>query len=260
MKPLTASLPETTATSSALARVGILLYGVTCYAIGVAGLVALILTCFGVIPFSEGPVVIQSAALAVLFNLGFVALFGIQHAIMARPEFKARWTKIIPAAMERSTFTAVAGALMLLALFMWQPLPQLLWNVEASAARIAIYAFAGLGWVYLLGATFAINHFELFGLQQVYNNLRQRQPKKLPFVQRFMYRFDRHPLMTGFLIGFWATPTMTMDRLILALGFTTYMVLGVAIEERDLIRTHGESYLQYKRDVGSLIPTPRRGA
>ena len=260
MKPLTASLTESARTPSALSRVGILLYGVVCYAIGVTGLCALILTCFGLIPFTDGPVVIRSAALAVLFNLGFVAVFGIQHAIMARPEFKARWTKIIPAAMERSTFTAVAGGLMLITLFMWQPMPQVLWNVEASGVRLAIYGLAGLGWAYLFGASFAINHFELFGLQQVYLNLRQRQPRDLPFVQRFMYRFDRHPLMTGFLIGFWATPTMTVDRLVLALGFTAYIVAGVAIEERDLIRAHGESYLRYKRDVGSLIPTPRRGA
>lgn len=240
--------------ASLLARWTIFALGVAFYAIGVTGLVWLIATTFGYHPLSA-PLRVESTGAAIALNLGLVAAFGIQHAIMARPAFKARWTRIVPAALERSIFTMLAGALMSLMMWGWQPLPEVLWSVEAPVLKTVMIVFQALGWAYLFAATFAIDHFELFGLKQVMRNLRGDDTPPPPLVQRFMYRFDRHPLMSGVLIGVWCTPLMTLGYLVLAIGLSTYIVLGVAIEERDLVRAHGEGYRAYRRNVGALVPS-----
>lgn len=249
-----AALP-TSSTAAAPARLAIFIYGVVTYGIGVTGLCWLIACSLGLVPFTGGPLHLASTGAAIAFNLSLVAVFGLQHAIMARPEFKARWTRVIPTPMERPTFVLLAGAIMGTAMWLWQPLPAVIWSVDAQALAIGIRVLGALGWAYMLAASFAINHFELFGLQQVWMQLRGRAEARVPFVQRFMYRFDRHPLMSGILIGLWLTPIMTLGHLVLSAGFTTYIVLGVAIEERDLVRLHGESYREYRRRVGSLVPS-----
>lgn len=257
MKPITApvSAPDlTTVMPSASLRLAVFAYGSVCYAVGVAGLCWLIAATFGLLPFTGGPLAVGSTGAAIAFDLGLVAAFGLQHLVMARPAFKARWRRVLPWATERPTFTMMAGLLMSAAMFLWQPLPSLVWSIETPTLQVAIRVVAALGWAYLFAATFAINHFELFGLQQVWQNLRGRTPQPIPFVQRLMYRFDRHPIMSGMLVGLWCTPVMRLDHLVLAAGLTVYIVLGVAVEERDLVAKHGESYRQYRRDVGSLVP------
>jgi len=244
--------------ASTLARCITLVYGVGAYTIGVAGLVYIILVTLGLVPFTGGPLSVGSTGAAIAVNLGLVALFGVQHAIMARPGFKRRWTQIIPAAAERSTFTMLAGALMVLAMWLWQPLETSLWSIETPALRWALLGGCAFGWCYLLAATFAIDHFELFGLKHVWRNLRGLETPEPSFKQRAMYRFDRHPIMSGVLLGLWCTPDMTLARLVLALGFSTYIVLGVALEERDLIKKHGATYVAYAKSVRTLVPRMNR--
>lgn len=265
MKAQTAILHSTTPTTvasqggSRLSRVGILLYGIASYGVGVFGLCWLIATSLGLVSFRGGPLA-MSGSDAVLFNLSFIALFGLQHAVMARPSFKKRWTKIIPAAMERSTFVLFTGIIVCSMLFFWQPIEGTLWAVEHTGLAGAIRGLCIAGWAYLFASTFAIDHFQLFGLKQVWSNFTGSKALDPPFVSRLMYRFDRHPIMTGFTIGFWATPVMSVSQFVLAAGFTVYIVLGVAIEERTLVQTHGDSYESYRRAVGALYPLPgRRG-
>jgi protein-S-isoprenylcysteine O-methyltransferase Ste14 len=240
--------------ASALSRWGILAFGLTSYAIGVAGLCYLILSSMGFVPYTGGPVAIESTGGRIAFSLALVALFGVQHAVMARSSFKAWWTKIIHPAAERSLFTLLAGALMALLCWLWQPLDSQVWLVETPALRIGLLALAGLGWTYLLAATFAIDHFELFGVKQVLRNLKGRPTASPPLTSRLMYRFDRHPIMSGVLIGLWATPDMQLHRLVLAVGLTLYVIIGVAIEEAELVRTHGDRYREYRDRVGTLVP------
>lgn len=246
--------------SSTPRRLGIFAYGVTCYLLGVGGLCWLIGVTFGLIPLTGGPLAIESTPLAILFNLGLVASFGTQHAIMARPGFKARWTRIIPQPMERPTFVLLAGLLMANAMWLWQPLETSIWSVQAGAVSSGLTVLGAFGWAYFFAATFAIDHFELLGLRQVWNQLHGLGSKKGPVVTRWMYRFDRHPLMSGVMFGIWAKPEMTLGHLILALGFSAYIVVGVSIEERDLVRAHGDSYREYRRRVGTLIPGLRRAS
>ena len=239
--------------SPALAK-AVFVYGVGAYTVGVSGLVALILATLEILPFTGGPVSIDGTAGRIAFNLGLISLFGIQHAIMARPAFKRRWTQIIPAAAERSTFVALAGILMGAIVGLWQPLPEVLWAAGDGAPRYALLSLCAFGWAYLLAATFAIDHFELFGLRQVWRGLKGNSTPSPSFQARFMYRFDRHPIMTGVLIGLWSAPTLTVERLVLALGFTAYIIVGVTIEERDLRRLHGGAYQGYAKRVRTVIP------
>lgn len=245
--------------SGRASRVLVFAYGVACYFVGVSGIVALILASFGVIPFSGRFLALEGTAAKILFNLGLIAVFGIQHAIMARESFKKRWRQVLPEAAERVTFTALAGGLSLAIVFLWQPLPTLLWSADAPLLRAALYTLGALGWAYLFAATFAIDHFELFGLKQIWCNLRGTTMTSPAMAERFMYRFDRHPIMTGSLLGFWSLPTMRLDSFLLALFMTIFVVLGVAIEERDLLRKHGASYRDYMQRVRSVVPSFHRG-
>lgn len=229
-------------------------YGAVCYLVGVSGLSYLILVTLGVLPLGGGPIDLESNAAKITFNLFLIALFGLQHAIMARAGFKRWWTGIIPKAAERATFTLLSGLLMANAMFFWQPLEGGLWSVESAASRWTLLSVCALSWAYMLTASFAIDHFELFGLKQVWRNLRGLDTGEPQLVQRLMYRFDRHPLMTGVLFGVWSTPDMTFNRLLLALGFSAYIVLGVAMEERDLIRRYGSHYVQFARRVRTIVP------
>lgn len=240
--------------SSVFSRTVVFLIGLLFYLLGVGGLLWIIAACFGLYPYTGGPVVLTSMPLAIAFNLSLVAVFGIQHAIMARSHFKERWTEIIHPALERATFVMLSGVILGGMQYLWQPLPQAIWSVESEAARIFLWALQGFAWSYLLLATFAIDHFELFGVKQVWRNLYSKDTPSPPFVSRLMYRFDRHPIMTGVLIGVWATPSMQLDHLVLAIGSTAYVILGVMIEERDLIRLHGETYLDYRKSVGTIVP------
>jgi protein-S-isoprenylcysteine O-methyltransferase Ste14 len=242
------------ARGTALGRIGILAYGIASYTLGVAALVSLVLVMLGVLPFTGGPVHIETSALAVLFDVGLLAAFGLQHSLMARSSFKERWTRVIPPAMERSTYVLATGLVLLPVLLIWQPLPTVLWSVDSPLGRGALTGIAVLGWAYLFVASFAINHFELFGLQQAWRAFRGLAPTPVPFRERWMYRFDRHPIMTGVLVGLWVTPDMTVGRLLFAAASSTYVVIGVHFEERSLRRQLGDPYEAYRRRVGTIVP------
>ncbi|MEM6675201.1 MAG: NnrU family protein [Planctomycetota bacterium] len=253
------SARSTAAAAISPARVGAFGYGMTAYFVGVSGLVALILLTLYIVPFTGGPIQIEGTGAKIAFNLGLIAVFGIQHAIMAREGFKKKWTTVISPAVERATFTGIAGVLMLLIVWLSRPLPEVLWAVQNETVRAGLLGLCAFGWVYLLAATFAIDHFELFGVKQVWRNLTGKATPAPGFKERFMYRFDRHPIMTGVLLGLWSAPTMTLDRLVLCLGFTSYIVLGVTIEERDLRRRLGATYAEYAGRVRTVVPTLRAG-
>lgn len=194
---------------------------------------------------------------ALLVNGGFLALFAVQHMIMARPAFKRRWTRLVPAQIERSTFVLAASAILVAMVWQWRPMPEILWQVEGPAA-ILLRALSALGWGIVLLATFQIDHFELFGLRQVVRHFRGLPAEGPHFRERGFYKLVRHPLMFGFLLAFWATPVMTQGHLFFAFMCTGYILVGTWIEERTLISMHGATYLDYKRRVPGLLPLPRR--
>ena len=173
---------------------------------------------------------------------------------MARPAFKEKWTRVIPKAAERSTCVLATGAAWALIIWLWQPLPAVVWSVETPVLQYMLWALFAFGWAFLVVSSFAIIHFDLFGLRQVYFYLRNRPYTHVPYVRKWIYCFVRHPLMTGVLIGIWATPHMSRGHLLMAIALTVYIVIGVKYEERDLIRTFGEDYLKYRAEVGAFFP------
>ena len=191
---------------------------------------------------------------AVLVNLALIALFGVQHSVMARPGFKARWTKIVPEPLERSVY-CLASALALIALFaFWHPIAGTVWSVQDEAARIALWALFFAGWGVLFIATHLINHWELFGLAQAWRHFRGTEAAPQTFRTPLFYRWVRHPIYSGFLLAFWATPEMSYGHLLLAVGFSVYIFIGIAHEERDLIAHYGETYADYRKRVGMVFP------
>lgn len=237
-----------------VARSALLAASLLAYTVGVTGLVALIAKSFHLIPIDLGVKFTSTNGGALVVNVALVALFGVQHAVMARPWFKRWWTQRVPEEIERSIFVALAGVLMLAIVGLWQPLVGEVYSVDQPLLRGALLALGGAGWVYLLAATFAIDHFQLFGVKQGLAAFVGRRVDEPAFVQRLMYRFDRHPIMSGVLFGLWATPTMDLSHLVLATAFTLYVIVGVAIEERTLVALHGEKYEAYRRAVGTLVP------
>jgi len=240
--------------ASFVKRTIVLSYGIVSYAIGVSALVGWILYMLGVLEFTGVGLHLSTAA-AALFNLGLMVAFGLQHSIMARPAFKKKWTQLIPPAVERSSFVLATGLVLGPMLVLWQPMPTAIWDVSIPPVRMALWALALAGWAYLFVASFAINHFELFGLRQVYEYFRGEEITPVEFTERWMYRFDRHPIMTGALIGMWITPQMHLDHLMFAAMATVYIVIGVYFEERTLRRNLGATYDDYSERVGSILPS-----
>jgi protein-S-isoprenylcysteine O-methyltransferase Ste14 len=178
---------------------------------------------------------------------------------MARPAFKRWWTKFVPEPMERSTYVLLSSLALLLLYWQWQPLTGVVWSVTHPAARTAIAAVFWLGWLTLLASTFMIDHFDLFGLRQGWRAFKAVPYTHPPFVQRGLYQHVRHPIMLGFLLAFWATPDMTQGHLLFSIATTAYIVIGILLEERDLVRFIGESYRQYQQRVPMLLPGSKRG-
>lgn len=196
---------------------------------------------------------------ALVIDLALLALFAVQHSGMARPGFKRWWTRIVPEPVERSTYVLVSSLVLIVLFWLWRPLPLLLWDIEPQAARVALYGVAAFGWLLVLTSTFIINHFELFGLRQVWRYGRRRSTGQQPFVVRAFYRIVRHPIMLGFLIAFWATPTMSLGHLLFALMTTGYILVAVKfLEERDLVAHFGDAYRDYQRRVPMMLPLPKR--
>ncbi len=195
---------------------------------------------------------------ALLINAGLLGLFAVQHSVMARQWFKNAWTKIVPPPMERSTYVLFASLLLLALIRFWQPLPTVIWEVENTPGRFLLRALFVLGWLLVLVSTFLIDHFELFGLKQVWSYWRGRPFQPPAFKTPGLYRFVRHPLYLGWIIAFWSTPLMTLDHLFFAVITTAYILLAIQFEERDLARFHGEAYKAYRSRVSMLVPWPSK--
>ena len=195
-----------------------------------------------------------SIFIAVLINLCLVALFGVQHSVMARPSFKAALTRFWPEAIERSLYVAMSALALCVLFRFWCPMPVLIWTVETEWLRNLLLCLAGLGWVIVLISTFLINHFELFGLQQVWADLRLRETPQSIFREPLFYKLVRHPIYTGFLLAFWSTPDMSQGHLLFSVGMTAYIFIGIRYEERDLKTNLGEVYVEYTRRVGMVVP------
>jgi len=191
---------------------------------------------------------------ALAIDAALLGLFAVQHSLMARPWFKRVWTRIVPPAAERSTYVLFSSLALVLLFWQWRPIGGLIWQVDSWAGRVAIYGVYALGWVLLLVATFLINHFDLFGLRQVYLNFRGREYTGLEFRTPGMYRYVRHPIYFAWMCIFWATPRMTVAHLVFAVATTSYMLIAISWEERDLITAHGETYLRYRQQVPKIIP------
>ncbi len=195
-------------------------------------------------------------ALALIINIGLIVLFGVQHSVMARPGFKKWWTRIVPKPIERSTYVLISTLLFILLFWVWQPMTAVIWNVEAPWAQAAVWGVFALGIVLLFASTFMINHFDLFGLRQIWLNLTKKPYTYLKFKVTFFYKFVRHPLYVGWFMIFWATPQMTVGHLLLAIGMSAYILIAIRYEERDLVKFLGETYREYQRKVPMLIPSP----
>lgn len=201
---------------------------------------------------NQGPISATSEAL--VWNLLLLGLFAVQHSVMARPSFKRWWTRIVPKAVERSTFVLFSSLVLILLFWQWRPIEAVVWEVTNPAGQVILHSLFWLGWLLVLASTFLINHFDLFGLRQVYFRLKNEPHRPLPFRTTSLYRYLRHPIMLGFLIAFWATPTMTVGHLLFAVMTTGYILVGIQLEERNLEGFHGEVYRRYRARVPMLIP------
>ena len=237
-----------------LGRITVFVYGVACYVLSLAcfAYAAGFMANFGV-PKSldSAPLLPFSQALAI--NFALLAIFAVQHSVMARPWFKAAWTRIVPQPAERSTYMLFSCAALFLLFWKWEPIGGVLWNVQSTSGRLALNVSYAAGWMIVLAATFLINHFDLFGLRQIWLNLRTRPYTPLRFGTPFFYRYVRHPLYFGWLLVFWSAPVMTAAHLVFAAATTAYIFIAIQFEERDLVRLHIE-YAEYRNRVPMILP------
>ncbi|MDH7637880.1 methanethiol S-methyltransferase [Sphingomonas oryzagri] len=234
-----------------------LLFGIVAYAIFLVVFLYLVgfVADLPMLPTTvDRPEPTMPAGVAVMVDVGLILIFGLQHSVMARRGFKRAWTRIVPEPIERSTYMLFACIALVLMFALWQPIPATLWDARGEPLGILLWALCGMGWAIVLLSTFLLNHFELFGLQQVWNALRQRAAVAPQLRQPLFYRVVRHPLYSGFFIAFWATPHMTLGHLLLAIGMSAYMLIAIVYEERDLIALFGAEYEAYRGRVGKLMP------
>ena len=238
-----------------MGRLPAFVYGAVCYG-------AFLVTFLYMIGFLNNQVVPKSIdsgsagplGRSILINVLLLALFAAQHTIMARPAFKRWWTKTVPEPIERSTFVLVTCLVLGLMVWQWRPMTSTIWQIHAAWAKAVLTGLSVFGFLFVVYSSFLIDHFDLFGMRQVTLYLRGRPYTQAPFMARSVYRYMRHPLMAGFLIGFWATPHLTTGHLLFAGVTTAYIFFGIAVEERDLVGTLGEDYLSYRRRTSLIVP------
>ena len=237
------------------ARILYFSYGLVAYALFLATFLYAIAFVggFAVPKTLDGPATTPFVA-ALLINAALLGVFAVQHSVMARPWFKRWWTQVVPWAIERSTYVLFASLALDLLFWQWRPMGGTVWSVDAPWLRTAIWVLFGYGWLQVLVMTFYIDHFDLFGLRQVWLHLKGRQYTRVHFATPAPYRVIRHPLYLGFLIAFWAAPTMSITRLVFAAATTAYILIAIQFEEHDLAGEHGASYVDYKRRVPMLVP------
>jgi methanethiol S-methyltransferase len=246
-----------------MARILALMYGGFSYVVFfVTFLYAVGFVSGAIVPKSMNSGAASPIGEALIVNTLLLAVFAIQHSVMARPKFKEWWTQFVPKPIERSTYVLFASLALLLLFWQWRPIPIELWNVEHPQTAIALTVLSLGGWLLVLSSTFLINHFELFGLYQVARNLKGQPMPHPEFRVPLFYRVVRHPIYLGFIIAFWATPVMTAGHLLFAAATTAYIVIGIMLEEHDLIALFGQQYQAYRKRVPMLIPgsnllTPR---
>jgi protein-S-isoprenylcysteine O-methyltransferase Ste14 len=244
-----------------MGRIGILAYGIVAYlTFFVTFLYAIGFVGGHWVPKAIDDGAVGSPLVATLVNITLLGAFAIQHVIMARPRFKDWVTRYIPRAIERSTFVLAASGILLATFALWRPMPDVVWDIQHPALRMGVWAIHFLGFGIVLYSSFLIDHFDLFGLRQVALHFRNAPYTDKPFMARSLYRLVRHPLMLGFLLAFWAAPTMSLGHLLFALVTTAYIHFGTMIEERDLVGQHGQAYVDYRRRTNAFIPLPKIGA
>lgn len=238
-----------------LGRVTTFFYGVLCYLV----FFATFLYAIGFLGNFMVPKSIDSGRTvplgeALLINAALLTLFAVQHSVMARPWFKQMWTRLIPNQIERSTYVLISSVALILLFWLWQPIGGTVWNVEQPVLRMVLYGLFAMGFLIVLISTFLINHFDLFGLRQVYLYLRGKEYTQLRFGTPILYRHVRHPLYLGWLFAFWATPTMTIAHLVFAIATTAYIFMAIQFEEKDLIDAYGDDYKRYRESVPMIVP------
>lgn len=238
-----------------MARILVLAYGVISYllfllvflyAIGFTGNI--------LVPKSIDNGTTGSLVSAIVINLILLSIFAIQHSVMARPAFKNWWTKFVPVSIERSTYVLLTNLALITLYFFWVPITVVIWHVENSTGKLVLEVLFWIGWLIVFLSTFMINHFDLFGLRQVYLKFRGREYTFLGFRSPWLYRYIRHPIMTGFIIAFWATPHMTTGHLLFAIVTTLYILVALQFEEHDLEEYFGDEYRNYRKKVPMLFP------
>jgi protein-S-isoprenylcysteine O-methyltransferase Ste14 len=229
------------------------LYGVASYMLFLGAFLYLVAFMMNLTPRSVSGPVRMSPITAAAIDVALIALFGLQHSVMARPGFKQWWTRLVPKHVERSTFVLVATLLLTLVVAAWQPIEGEIWNI-GGAPMVAILAISLMGWLAVPAVSFLTDHFELFGLRQVFTYAMGREEDKPEFKERAVYKKVRHPMMLGFLVAMWATPLMTASHALFAGLMSAYILVGIYFEERDLVRAHGQAYRDYQARVPKLVP------
>jgi protein-S-isoprenylcysteine O-methyltransferase Ste14 len=241
-------------------RGAVFLLSIVCYGVFLAVFLYLLAFLGNLVPVSiDLGRDMGSTAFAIAVDIGLLLLFGVQHSVMARPGFKRAWTRVVPKEMERSLYVLIASAVLALLMWQWRPIPMpVLWHADAAWTVALGWSVMGLGVAVLLWATFLINHFELFGLQQGWLTLRGGELRGPAFVTPYLYKIVRHPLYVGWLLIFWGAPTMSAGHFLFSAGMSGYILLAIRFEERDLVQHIGEPYQRYRQQVPALVPLPGR--
>jgi protein-S-isoprenylcysteine O-methyltransferase Ste14 len=233
-----------------------LVYGILAYAVFFLTFIYSVLFVGNIyIPYPIDAASDASIISSIIINCILLSIFAVQHTVMARPKFKLFWTTIVPQQIERSTYVWLSNLTLIILFIFWQPIEMVIWDFQGNLFGIFLTAMFWFGWFICLAATFMLDHFDLFGLKQVYFNLRKRKVNEMAFKEVLFYRLVRHPIMTGFIIGFWATPVMSLGHLLFAIATTGYIYVAVKyFEEKDLVKSIGPEYIKYQQRVGMLLP------